>query len=171
MRSVLLVFMYMIVLSSCGQRNPDKSMDSRELKEPLIQENQRITREEARVMDRYIERRKWEMTETGTGLRYMIYEKGDGPQAKAGMRAKVDYEISLLDGTVCYTSEEKGPRTFTIGRDNVESGIHEGITYMRVGDKARLVIPSYLAHGLIGDQNRIPPRATLVVDLHLLELD
>ena len=59
---------------------------------------------------------------------------------------------------------------YGIGKDNVESGIHEGITYLRVGDKAKLLIPSYLAHGLVGDKNKIPPRATLVVDLHLIRL-
>jgi FKBP-type peptidyl-prolyl cis-trans isomerase len=146
-------------------------MDSSELKEPLIEENKKITKEESILIDRYAERHEWKMTESGTGLRYMIYENGFGVQAKEGMQATVEYEIALTDGTVCYSSFEKGPRTFLIGRDNVESGIHEGITYLKVGDRAKLIIPSYLAHGLSGDQNKIPPRAILVVDLHLVRLD
>ncbi|HAW52427.1 MAG TPA: peptidylprolyl isomerase [Flavobacteriales bacterium] len=162
-----------ILLFSCLNRSSSNgtSFDSKELKEPLIQENKKITKEESVLIDRYAERHEWKMNETGTGLRYMIYERGFGVQAKTGMRATVEYEIALLDGTVCYSSFEKGPRTFLIGRDNVESGIHEGITYLMVGDRAKLIVPSYLAHGLSGDQNKIPPRATLVVDLHLVGVD
>ncbi|MEQ8324283.1 MAG: FKBP-type peptidyl-prolyl cis-trans isomerase [Vicingaceae bacterium] len=158
---------------SCGQRNSNKTTGTeiRTSKDPLIEENKRLTLEESRIMDRYIERRKWDMTTTGTGLRYMIYENGYGVDAAEGMRATVNYEIALMDGTLCYSSDEQGPRTFTIGRDNVESGIHEGITYMKVGDKVKMLIPSYLAHGLVGDQNKIPPRSPLVVDLHLIRLD
>ena len=166
--SVLLPLIYLL---SCGQGNSNKAVDSRDIKEPLIEENKRMTLEEVHMMERYIQRRQWDMKESGTGLRYMIYQSGYGIMAEEGMRATVNYEIALMDGTVCYSSEEQGPRTFTIGRDNVESGIHEGITYMKVGDKAKLLIPSYLAHGLVGDQNKIPPRSSLVVDLELLRLD
>ena len=167
-----LFFCFSIVLLSCNQRSSNNgTVDSRDLKEPLIAENQKITKEESDLIDKYAERHEWKMIETGTGLRYMVYQNGYGVQAKEGMQATVEYEIALTDGTVCYSSYEKGPRTFLIGRANVESGIHEGITYLKVGDKAKLIIPSYLAHGLSGDKNKIPPRAILVVDLHLLRLD
>ena len=131
----------------------------------------KMTKEESRMIDRYIERHKWDMKKTGTGLRYMIYEEGTGMKAKTGMEATVNYEIKLMDGTLCYSSDEQGPRKFLIGRDHVESGIHEGITLMKVGDKAKFVLPSYLAHGLSGDNNKIPPRSSLIVDMHLLRLD
>jgi len=161
-----------ILFSACGQtiqRNGQSS--NKELKEPLIEENKKQVKAENQSIDQFIERRKWEMVETGTGLRYMIYQNGFGLNAETGMYATVNYEISLIDGTICYTSLENGPRRFLIGKDNVESGIHEGITYMKVGDKAKLIIPSYLAQGLVGDQNKIPPRATLIVDLHLTRLE
>ena len=66
---------------------------------------------------------------------------------------------------------EKGPKKFLIGKDHVESGVHEGVTLMHVGDRAKFVIPSYLAHGLSGDNAKIPPRSVLIVDLKLLRLD
>jgi FKBP-type peptidyl-prolyl cis-trans isomerase len=52
----------------------------------------------------------------------------------------------------------------------VESGIHEGIKLMRVGEKSKLVFPSHLAHGLVGDLKDIPPLSPLVVDIELIEL-
>lgn len=143
------------------QREVNRSMESI---------NRQFMRDESAQIEGYVERRGWEMTTTGTGLRYMIYEKGTGPRAEAGMRAEITYVVSLIDGTVVYTSDESGPTEFLIGQDNVESGIHEGITYMHVGDKARFILPSHLAHGLTGDQNKIPPRSSVVYDITLLGL-
>jgi FKBP-type peptidyl-prolyl cis-trans isomerase len=166
-----LLFAATLILQCSNRGNSGQNLTQKDLKEPLIEENIKITQEEGRMIDRFVERRQWDMKQTGTGLRYMIYENGPGIKAEAGMVATVEYEISLLDGTLCYTSVEKGPRKFLIGRDNVESGIHEAVTLMNVGDKGKFIVPSYLAHGLSGDQNKIPPRSSLVVDLHLIRLD
>jgi FKBP-type peptidyl-prolyl cis-trans isomerase len=125
-------------------------------------------KEEHQLIEKFVERNGWEVSKTGTGLRYLIYEKGNGEQAKPGMRAMISYSISLLDGTKCYSTEEIGPQPFSINRDDVESGLHEGITYMKVGDRAKLIIPSYLAHGLAGDLNKIPTLATIIYDIRLL---
>jgi len=171
----LLIYLIFIVFVSVSCKNSDKQSSREELtredlKEPLINVNRQIANREAQLIDNYIERRKWDMTETGTGLRYMIYEQKEGPTAKAGQVAEVTYKISLLDGTVCYESEGDDTKSFLIGRDNVESGIHEGITYMKSGEKAIFIIPSHLAHGVTGDLNKIPPQSTLIVDLQLISL-
>jgi len=166
---ILLIGAFSLQCSNKG--NGNQKISRKDIKEPLIQENIKITREESRLIDRYVERHEWDMKITGTGLRYMIYQNGNGILAKEGMVATVDYEIKLMDGTLCYTSKDKDPRKFLIGKDNVESGIDEGITLLHVGDKVKFVIPFYLAHGLSGDNNKIPPRSSLVVDLHLLNLD
>lgn len=132
--------------------------------------NRQMAMEERAQIDGYIDRMQWVMEETGTGLRYMIYEHGEGQPAKPGQMAVVNYEVSLLNGNVVYTSEEKGAQSFVVNRDNVESGLHEGIQLMKVGDKARFILPSHLAHGLTGDNDRIPPRSSVVYDIELLEL-
>jgi FKBP-type peptidyl-prolyl cis-trans isomerase FkpA len=101
---------------------------------------------------------------------YMIYQEGEGEQAVPGKEAKVEYTITLLDGTLCYSSDSTGAESFLIDRSEVESGLQEGIKHMRVGSRAKLIIPSHLAHGLIGDQEKIPPLETVVFDIHLLDL-
>jgi FKBP-type peptidyl-prolyl cis-trans isomerase FkpA len=162
-----------MLLLQCNSTNdqPHNTVTDQQLKEPLINANKTIIELESSRIDRYVERRKWKVITSGTGLRYFIYEKGTGALAEDGMRAKVHYEVKLLDGTLCYTSDGGSPKEFLIGRDQVESGIHEGITYMHVGDRAKFILPSHLAHGLTGDQHKIPPRSILVVDLHLLALN
>lgn len=140
-------------------------------KETLIDYNKIIAKKEAHQIDKYIERRNLNMIATGTGLHYSIYDRGAGSEtAKAGQVALLKFKVSLLDGSVVYSSEESGPQEFLIERDNVESGLHEGIKYLHKGDKAKLILPSHLAHGLLGDQKRIPPRHTIVYDIELLEL-
>ena len=70
----------------------------------------------------------------------------------------------------CYNSDKDGLKLIELGKAEVESGLEEGILLMKVGDKAKLVIPSHLAFGLLGDENKIPKRATLIYDVELVEI-
>ena len=119
----------------------------------------------------YLEQRKsWKVEETGSGLRYYIYKNGDGPFAESGMTANVRFKITLLTGETCYQTEGDEIESFKIDKSEVESGVQEGIKKMRVGDKAKMIIPSHLGHGLAGDFDKIPPLTTIVVDLELISL-
>ncbi len=138
----------------------------------LIELNKKEMLLESSKIDRFIRAKGWEMKKTGTGLRYMIYQSVDTNQSLAvnEQYATVNFEVRLMNGKVCYKSEENKPETFLIGRDNVESGLHEGILYMRVGEKAKFVLPPHLAHGLAGDMNKIPGNSTIVYDVELVSL-
>ncbi len=163
----------MITFTSCeGNKKQVKpiNIQSAEFKEKLMDANKIYMKQEDDEINQYIAHRHWQMTTTGTGLRYMITKKGTGAQAMSQQRAKVYYKISLLDGTICYSSDTTGAKEFTIEQDDVDSGLHEGIQYMHIGDKAILILPSHLAHGLVGDQSRIPPRASVMYELELLSL-
>lgn len=112
-----------------------------------------------------------QMTETETGLRYMIYStKSNKETALSGQKVKVVLSIKLLDGTTCYTTA-KDSEEFIVDKSDVESGLNEAVKLMRVGDKAKLILPSHLALGLVGDQDQIPPLAILYIDIELLEIN
>ena len=111
------------------------------------------------------------MTKTGSGLRYLIYKKGNGEKAEVGKKVKISYEVRLINGTLIYSSKDTGPKEFIIGKSNAETGLEEALLLMRVGDRAKLIIPSHLAYGLHGDDNKIPKRATLIYDLELLSVN
>ena len=111
------------------------------------------------------------MKESKSGLRYKIYENGKKVKAESGDSASVKLRIKLLDGTFCYQTDSKELDQFLIDRNNIESGINEAVQYMHLGDSAKLIIPSHLAHGLLGDRDKIPPLSTLLVDIHLIELN
>jgi peptidylprolyl isomerase len=110
------------------------------------------------------------MTQSGSGLYYMIYKKGQGMAVSKGMIARVSYEIKVITGDVVYSSAEDGPLSFLVGNGEVISGLEEGILLMNVGDKAKFIIPSHLAYGLVGDGKRIPAKTTLIYDIELISL-
>lgn len=137
--------------------------------EPLIHANKKLSENEKRDIDLFVNRKGWPVKETGSGLRYSVYKEGKGPQVKSGDLVTVLFEITLLDGTVCYSSEESGEEQFMVDHDHVESGLHEAVKYLRVGDKAKIIIPSHLAFGLTGDSDKIPPLSPIVYDLEVLD--
>lgn len=109
--------------------------------------------------------------ETPSGLRYKILQKGEGKKATKGANVSVHYKGQLLDGTVFDSSyKRKQPIDFPIGVGQVIPGWDEGIQLLQVGDKARLVIPSDLAYGERGAGGVIPPNATLIFDVELMDV-
>ncbi len=109
--------------------------------------------------------------ETESGLRYKIIQKGDGVTPEKGQTVAVHYKGMFADGGVFDDSYKRGnPIEFPVGKGNVIPGWDEGILLLKVGDKARFVIPSHLAYGEAGAGGVIPPNATLVFDVELMEV-
>ena len=109
--------------------------------------------------------------ETPSGLRYTILQNGEGKKATKGANVSVHYKGQLLDGTVFDSSyKRKQPIDFAIGMGQVIAGWDEGIQLLKVGDKARFVIPSNLAYGSAGAGGVIPPNATLIFDVELMDV-
>ena len=108
---------------------------------------------------------------TDSGLRYQIIQKGDGAKAEKGNTVSVHYKGSLADGTVFDSSYKRNqPIDFPLGMGHVIPGWDEGIALLQVGDKARFVIPPYLGYGERGAGGVIPPNATLIFDVELVNV-
>jgi len=108
---------------------------------------------------------------TSSGLFYKIINKGNGKKAEKGKTVSVHYKGMLTDGTVFDSSyKRKEPIEFSLGRGQVIEGWDEGIGLLQVGDKARFVIPSHLAYGDRGAGGVIPPKATLIFDVELMDV-
>lgn len=173
--SVIYALLFTIcILNSCSEEKDVKKNKTKEeleqYKKTLQTTNKYLTTLDAERIANYAKRRNWDLVESKSGLWYQVYEKGNGEKAKAGQIAVLKYKISLLDGTVCYTSDSTGVKEFSIGHGGVESGLEEGILLLNAGDKARFIMPPFKAHGLLGDMEKIPPRSIIVYELELLEL-
>lgn len=96
---------------------------------------------------------------------------GQGKEAKSGSQVFVHYKGTLLDGTKFDSSYDRGsPFSFVLGQGRVIEGWEQGLLGMKVGGKRKLVIPSSLAYGAQGIAGVIPPNATLVFEVELLEV-
>ena len=108
---------------------------------------------------------------TESGLRYQFIQQGEVKQAVAGKTVSVHYEGSLENGKVFDSSyPRKKPIEFKLGQGQVIEGWDEGIALLKVGDKARFVIPSDLGYGSRGAGGAIPPNATLIFDVELMDV-
>jgi FKBP-type peptidyl-prolyl cis-trans isomerase len=112
------------------------------------------------------------MVKTGSGLRYMIYDSTttENTMPKEFDTAYVTYSVSLINGKEVYESNPDKLASFVVGHDEVESGLQEGIRFLKPGNKAILVIPAHLAHGYSGDFNKIPRSATVIFDIEFVGL-
>ena len=107
--------------------------------------------------------------QTDSGLRYQIIQEGAGQQVANGQTVSVHYKGQLLDGTVFDSSyKRQQPIDFVLGQGQVIPGWDEGVSLLKVGDKARFVIPSDLAYGSRGAGGVVPPDAALIFDVELV---
>ena len=104
-------------------------------------------------------------------LKITINQNGSGDSAETGMSVSVHYTGKLEDGTVFDSSIPRGqPFTFTLGAGQVIKGWDLGVEGMKLGEKRSLVIPPNLGYGIRGAGATIPPNATLIFDIELLEV-
>lgn len=171
MRCYFFILVGAVLFSSCSDDpKPQPQLSMAEMQEALLDANINAAKLESEQIDDYVKKLNLNVIRTGTGLRYVIYKEGEGiavPEESA--KVAINYSITLLDGTSCYSTEGK-PEELIIGKSYAESGLQESLTYMREGDKATVIIPSHLAHGLAGDLNKIPIRATIVYDVEVVKV-
>ena len=110
-------------------------------------------------------------TITESGLGYIMVKEGNGVQAENGKTVSVHYTGKLTDGTKFDSSLDRNqPIEFVLGQGRVIKGWDEGISYLKVGGKATFIIPSDLAYGERGAGGVIPPNATLIFDVELVDV-
>ena len=107
---------------------------------------------------------------TESGLRITDLVLGEGPEAVPGQTVVVNYRGTLTNGREFDSSYGRGPFRFPLGAGRVIRGWDEGVAGMKVGGKRKLVIPSDLGYGSRGAGGVIPPDATLIFEVELLEV-
>lgn len=111
------------------------------------------------------------IVQTTSGLRYAVIEPGDGTMLIPNMRVRIHYTGYFEDMSIFDSSfQREEPIDFTLGKGMVIRGWEEGISKLRVGDKARLWIPYHLAYGEQG-RGPIPPASNLIFDVQVIDAE
>jgi FKBP-type peptidyl-prolyl cis-trans isomerase len=165
----LAVCIISVSLLSCQSRNENKKSVYKPDKNDMVEINNYLVQKDRERIQSYFERKGLSMTETSTGLWYNIIKEGTGTILKDNDIIRYEYDCDLLDGTKCYSSQELGIAEVQIGKSELPAGLYEGLKLLKRGGEAIFIIPPFLAYGLIGDGKKIPPRATVVYAISVLE--
>lgn len=170
MKNTFCISLVVGLLWACG---PDNKPVKNAVPEPetLLEMNKAMAKAERIQIDKFVERKGWKMEETGSGLRFWQYWDGIGDSIRIGQEVEMNLIVSLLNGDTCYSYKSYGSEKFVVERQSMETGLHEAVQMMKRGAKAKVILPSHLAHGVAGDMNRIPQRATVVYDIEILKVN
>jgi len=139
----------------------------------MNEENALKEQQEMANLTEYLKNNEITIQPTESGLIYVEIKKGTGPQATQGKKVKVHYTGTLLDGTKfdsSYDHPDQQPLEFTIGEHRIIPGFEEGVSLMRKGGKARLIMPSKLAYGSRPAGPNIPAFSTLIFEVELVDV-
>lgn len=170
LKSFVVLFLAALLPSCKGggkqQQLPFKS--KKDYEQTMIESHKLFLQKEKGKIQAYLDSSHYQYDRSGSGLYYSVYEKGGSDTVKSGQNALIAYTLSIMNGDTISQTKEGEYFEFTVDFDQVESGLHEGIKLMAVGDRANFILPAHLAHGITGDQVKIPSQATLVYDVKLL---
>lgn len=168
MRALLIsVILFFNSLAACRSDHTGPKVAPKPGEQEMADLNRYLIQKDREVIENYISRKNLKMKESPTGLWYSIIDEGRGSYLKDNDRIKMDYECVLLDGTLCYSSIDLGPKEIVLGRTNLEAGLNEGLRLLKPGSEAIFILPPFLAYGLVGDGKKIPPRTTIVYSVSI----
>lgn len=167
--SALPIIFLALFLLSCNNATKQEVNTRKPGKQELADLNSYMVQKDRERIQNYIERKNLNMNESASGLWYQINKEGSGRSFRDFDRIEMDYKCSLLDGTLCYTSEKDGPKEIFLGKSELEPGLYEGLKMLRPGGEALFILPPFLAYGIIGDSKAIPPRAIVVYQVKVTD--
>lgn len=173
--SFVLIGITVLVSCECGsgheasRQKVDTTRQGRP--EERINATRNFLEKERKSIEAYKKDRDLDMERTGTGLHYMILKNsGDTTSVHSRDIVKFNYDIYLMTGELLYSSRDSGPRTLRIDKEDAVMGLHESLKMLNLGDKGRFILPSHLAFGVGGDQNKVPPMTPLVYELEIVNI-
>lgn len=170
--SSILFFTLPFVFAMCSPapKQQNGTIASGSVGKQLESINRYLVQKETKNIKNYVDSLGLDMQMTQTGLWYKVESQGTGEKPQFGDVVSISYQIHLLDGTLCYSSDSSGVKSFTIGRSQELRGINEAVLKIGTLGEIDLVIPRHLGKGLMGDLKKIPPMQTLRCRLKLLQI-
>lgn len=174
----ILFLLNSIILFSCTGEQNDKpahielmeKMDKKERQKIMEDAMKNAIFKEQQQIKGWVKRQGGNFVETGTGVHTLILNSGDTSiHFESGNKVHLFYTLTLLKGDTIANDWKKG-EWVQIENDHKESGLHEALKGMHPGTEAIIVIPSYRAHGLVGDDHNIPSLSSIVYKIKINEV-
>lgn len=170
---VCILFSFFVVFVACDdkndkQENPFLKLSKKDREKAMEGALRRSAQAEQDQILAFFNRHALQPIKTSTGVSYCIYKKGEGALTKADQKVLVKYAVFLLNGDTVYTSKNRFEE-IVVEKDEKESGLHEVLKLIPKGSQAIVAIPSYRAHGLTGDNQKIPPVTTVFYQIEINE--
>ena len=171
---LVIVFFSFILVSSCKQhqeaRRPISQTTGTFMKKSIARNKMLVAGEEVQI-DLVIKsnpKMKYIAATKGYWYTYLLQNQLDTITPKKGDVAFFDYEVKDIKGNVIYTELELGPQTYAIDKQNIMTGLREGIKLMHKNEKVTFLFPSHIAYGYHGDNKKIGANQPLscTVTLH-----
>jgi len=124
---VLSVTLILVAIASCNSDHVKVSERSGPGSKEMSDINRYLVQKDRERIENYIGRKDLKMKESPAGIWYSILSQGTGEYFTDNDRVVMEYEVTLLDGTSCYSSDELGPKEIIIGKSNIEAGLNLGL--------------------------------------------
>lgn len=168
----IMAFLICFVCFCCQNKQKEQSKQKQiNVEKEKIAVNQEIVRKDNANIELIAKRYNWNLAQSESGLCYQIIPSGKGDKAQSKDIVTIKGRISLPEGKDIYNSVNDETKEFRVDRSEDAVGLHELVKLMRAGDKARAIIPSYLAYGISGDGEQIPPIALLICEIELIKIN
>lgn len=173
-RHILFVFFVTVMISGCKQRQEARrpiSHSSGSFMKKSVERNKKLIASEEGQIDALIKSNpkiKYIASSKGYWYTYVSENKLDTLTPKKGDVAFFDYEIKDLKGKIIYSAVELRPQTYAVDKQNIMTGLREGIKLMHKNETVIFLFPSHIAYGYHGDDKKIGTNQPLLckVTLH-----
>jgi FKBP-type peptidyl-prolyl cis-trans isomerase len=171
MRVIFSFLLLSIFVHACKNDPTKKELpfnSKEEYEETIIASHQNFLKIEKEKILKFIDSTGYEFQKTGTGLRFCITDSSKGDGFSSSDIAVIRYQLKSIEGELLYETRPELAQEFAVDYDEVETGLHEAIKFMKVGEKAIVILPTHLAHGITGDRAAIKTQTTLVYYLNVI---
>jgi len=161
-----------LITSSCREPAPQipaNKLPDVSISEELMLLNKEFAELENEEINHYIDSLNLDMSQTVTGLRYQIIKEGDGRFPQKKDKVTFRYSIRTLDNTECEELKNV-TKTVELGTGAIKSGIEEAVMLLKVSGQGRFIIPSYLAYGVSGYKNCVPPWTPVFCEINVINV-